>query len=150
MTSILNKISFIVLAMFIAISTIGVSIGKVYCFHKKKNEYSISFDYINSNKAKCSCAEHQVEKKSSCCKAKKKPVKKKCCNSSSFRFVLDSDYEITSQYFSSQNSFSWIILALPILNKDCNADGFENENYNLRAPPLIVDDIPIMFQSFLI
>jgi hypothetical protein len=150
MSALLNKISFIVLALFIAISTIGVSISKVYCFHKKINEYSVSFNYNNSNNAKCSCAEHKVEEKSSCCKVKKEPTKKKCCNNSSVRFILDSDYEHTSKYPISKNSFTWIDKEIPTLGIENIIEVAINENHNLRAPPLIVHDIPILYQSILI
>lgn len=149
MKILLNKISFIVLAMFIAVSTIGVSFSKVYCFHKKKNEYSLSFNSNVSANIKCSCKEHEVQRKSSCCKSKK-PVKKKCCNNSSVRYVLDSDYDLVSNDFLLKNSFSWMNNHLPVFNNYDRFDEVIKGNFNLRPPPLIERDIPVMFQSFLI
>lgn len=77
-----------------------------------------------------------------------KQFKKKCCENDYQNIQVEEDYTPQSVDYTSNVNFAATFL---LVNSNFVSLSLEKKfNYNNHSPPLIVKDIPVLIQSFLI
>lgn len=119
-------------------TSMGFTLSSHYCGGKKVKS-ALSFGESN-----ISCG-MQPDKG---CDNHKKQFKKKCCENHYLNIEVEEDYTPQSVDYNFDINFTSVFLL--IVSKFVTPILSDEYNYNLHAPPLIVRNIPVLIQSFLI
>lgn len=129
-------ISFI-LSFVILFTSMGFTLSSHYCGGKKVKTV------LNLGKSDVSCGMKDVIKECS----NHKQFKKKCCQNEFQKIQVEDDYTPQVADYNLETKFVSIFLYITsnILNVELEEDTFNN-----HSPPILVRNIPILIQSFLI
>jgi len=133
----------IILALLIFVSSTGFTINSHFCKSQLK-DVRVFF------KADDCYKKYYAQKAKQSCHLKKKSCENNCCKNTSDYYKLDLDQQLSSFDFKAFETPAliatlWIVLNLELPNIDDKSIQYLN-----YKPPLIVFDLPVDLQTFLL
>jgi hypothetical protein len=133
----------IILAVLIFISSTGFTVNSHFCQNQLKDvclffKADDCYKKFNAQKTKKSC---HLEKKS---------CENNCCNNTSEYYKLDQDQQLISFDFKAFNTPQIIATLWIVLNLELPIETTKSIHYLNYKPPLIVSDLPVDLQTFLL
>lgn len=145
-----TRIISLFLSFWMLLVSTGFSLSLHYC-GENLEDWSIL-----SNSSTCSHHQdeekscHEEEKKSCCADEKETVVSDNCCKSSEKTVLLEEDFNLSS--FNVSFSSFILVNALFIVINSVQTNSISEEYFKSinDSPPVIIEDIPVFVQSFLI
>ena len=133
----------IILALLILISSTGFTINSHFCRSQLKDvriffKADDCYKKIKTNKI------HQT------CHAKKQSCENNCCKNTSKYYKLDQDQQLSSFDFKLFSQPDFIATLWIIFNFEISKTDSKSAQYLNYKPPLIVCDLPVDLQTFLL
>lgn len=145
-----------IIALFLSFWMLAVSTGFSMSLHYCEGELE-NWSVFNKAEA-CNhqheeieeCCKKEVTTKSCCTDEKETKMEDSCCKSSEKTVLLDEDFNLN--VFSFTLSDFVLINTLFIVTNTLQTNIISEEYFKtkLESPPIIIEDIPIFIQSFLI
>ena len=133
----------IILAFLIFVSSTGFTINSHFC----KNELK---DMRLFFKADDCYKKYYAQKTKQSCHLKKKSCANNCCNNTSDYYKLDQDQQLSSFDFKAFNSPQLVAVLWILTNLNLPATYSKSTDYLNYKPPLIVCNLPVDLQTFLL
>lgn len=133
----------IVLALLIFISSTGFTVNRHFCKSELKN-VNIFF------KADDCYKKYHSRKTKKTCHIKKQSCENNCCKNTSEYYKLDQDQQLSSFDFKAFATPHLIASLWIVLNLELPVIDDKSNDYLNYKPPLIVSDLPVDLQTFLL
>jgi hypothetical protein len=138
-----SRIISLFLSFWMLVVSTGFSLSFHYCGGKLEN-----WSILNDSS---SCAHHQEEEKKSCCLDEiETKIDNSCCKSSEKKILLKEDFNLNSFNFTFSNFALASTLFIVTNTLQTNASFEEYFKTKHASPRIMIEDIPIFIQSFLI
>lgn len=136
----LQKLTHIILALTVFLSSAGIVVDKHFCQNELKN-IAIFAKASNCHAAKKTCPRHQP--------TGEEEEKKNCCENETEYFKLDQDQQVQTFDFELINPKFFIAAVTVFFNLENTFAQNENHQYLTDRPPIVEIDILILTQRFL-
>jgi hypothetical protein len=133
----------IILALLIFVSSTGFTINSHFCKDQLK-DIRVFF------KADDCYKKYYAQKTKKACHVKKQSCENNCCKNTSEYYKLDLDQQLNSFDFKAFESPQLIATLWVILNFKLTITDSKSTDYLNYKPPLIVSDLPVDLQTFLL
>ena len=136
----MRKVTSVIIAIVMLVTTSGFTISSHFCAGKRvKTAVSVI------GNADVSCGMEKEKKENNC---DTKQIRSNCCKDEFHKIQIDQNYthQITKVQFSSQFTVAFATILYDLL---FNPSGYIRLIHT-HSPPLLVKDIPVLVQSFLI
>ncbi len=133
----------IVLALLVFVSSTGFTVNRHFCKNQLK-DVRIFF------KAEDCYQKYYVQKTKKSCHLEKKSCESNCCNNTSEYHKLDLDQQISSFDFKSFDDPYFIGVLWLAMNFKLSTNDSKSIDYLNYKPPLIISDLSVDLQTFLL
>lgn len=137
----MKKVLTIFLSVLMLATNMGLTIATHFCGGKAQKHY-LAWGIQDEG---CGMMENQ----DSCASDRPALNSKSCCDNEHFQIALDDEFDVSGEVPPPQLSPSTISLILTAVLK-LPSPSIEHPKYLHYSPPLIQEDYPVLFQSFLV